>query len=156
MKYTCAMCRNRQFGPASQQGSMLVISVFVIVVMSFLAVTLTRLISTSQDAIAYEVIGLRALNAARSGLEQGVLSVFCTQAVNIDNCSGGTTTQDFSDIQGLLGCSATYACTNTEVDGVNYFRFESQGQCISSDFIVSRTVSIDGKNINTDTTTVCP
>lgn len=135
---------------------MLVISVFTIVVMAFLAVTLTRLLATSQEAIVYEVLGLRALNAARSGLEQGVRDVFCTQAVNLNNCTGSETLQNYGNLQGLQGCSATYACTNTTVDTVNYFRFESRGQCIVDDLIVSRTVSIDGKNINTETTTSCP
>lgn len=125
---------------------MLMISVFVIVVMSAWVITLTRLLSTSQDAVVYEVLGVRALNAARSGLEQAVREVFPTQDSDASACNDVGKNQDYSTIPGMLGCSAVYACTVSKIKGVDYFRFESRGQCISGDWIVSRTVSIDGKD----------
>ncbi len=60
----------------NQRGSMLVISLFVIVVMGLLVLTLIRLLSASSDTLIYEVYGLRAHQAAKSGLELKLTEVF--------------------------------------------------------------------------------
>lgn len=106
------------------------------------------MISASQDAVVYEVLGLRALNAARSGLEEVVLRVFATQTINPLNCQSGTVANtNFGTLQGLENCYVDYVCTVNNVDGTDYFRFDSRGTCTQADIIVSRTVSIDGKNL---------
>ena len=62
--------------PAKQRGSMLVISLFVIIVMALLGLTLSRLLSASSESIIYEVYGQRALNAARAGVEAQIALAF--------------------------------------------------------------------------------
>lgn len=42
----------------SQQGSMLVMAVFIIVIFGLLASALSSILSSSQDAVSYEVLGV--------------------------------------------------------------------------------------------------
>jgi len=137
---------------------MLLISIFAIVTLGFLGMSMSRLLSTSSSAIIYEVYGLHALNAARSGLEKQVLSVFSTQSSDASVCyAEGANLSDLSKrqitqytgIEGMESCSSESLCTVVEVDGTNYFRFESQGICQleGENIVVSRTLAIDGRDV---------
>lgn len=59
-----------------QQGSSLVIAIFILVVMLLLGVALTRVLSTSSETIAYEVVGARAYQAANIGLQRRLTELF--------------------------------------------------------------------------------
>ena len=52
-----------------QRGCMLVISLLVILVLTLLGLTITRLLSSSSETIFYEVVAQRLLSAARAGIE---------------------------------------------------------------------------------------
>ncbi len=131
-----------------QQGSMLFISVFVIVVLGMLGLTLTNLLATSAESVAYEVMGLKALNAARSGLEVQISRAFPLESSSsASNCN---TTIDLSltAVPGLEGCSARAECREDSSLGViTYYRFSSTGECVVSDVIVSRTVAVDARSL---------
>lgn len=133
-----------------QQGSMLMISVFVIVVMLFLGLTLTNLLSASANTVAYEVLGMRALQSAKSGLEQNIQTVFPLDTDGTfdqlpGTCAAGTTQTP----AGLPNCQFTASCSaqNYTYDSVTYtyYRFTSTGQCSGGDVLVSRTVAVDAK-----------
>lgn len=139
------MYLNRQL--SQQRGSMLVISLFVILVLALLGVAMTRMIAATSQATVVEVSGLRALTAAQSGAQVLLQQTFPLNSP-IQVCSTTITSPTgFSDIEGLTGCSYIATCTTESVNknGVanNYYRFSSIGQCVVGDIIVSRQISLD-------------
>lgn len=155
MKYICAIPLSRS-ALKYQKGNMLMMSVFAIVVLAFLGGSMSRLLATGSDALVYEVYGLRALNAARSGLDEKVLQVFATQESDPNQCYSDAGTIDGSlsvervfSVDGLQNCRVTALCTVSEIDSTSYYRFESQGLCEleTDNIVVSRTLAIDGRDI---------
>jgi MSHA biogenesis protein MshP len=140
------MCPNSISSKHKQSGSMLVIALFVIIVMALLGLTMTRLLSSSSDAVIQEVYGLRALSAARAGVEQQIALAFPLSPA-IASCSD-TAPVVFNVVPGLENCQFDAACNALTVtdDGLvqTYFKFTSTGQCSAGDMIVSRTVYVDG------------
>ncbi|MCU7554686.1 type II secretory pathway component [Alteromonas sp. ASW11-19] len=130
---------------ARQSGSMLVMSLFVIIVLSLLGITLVTMISSASQSVVHDVVGTRAHMAARSGLGHiaatalpiGASPATCNTTIN--------SSASFTNIHGLQLCSYQARCTTTVVDngGVNYhlYRLESTGQCQTRDGWVSHTVT---------------
>ena len=125
-----------------QRGSMLVIALFVIVVFGLLGLTMTRLLSSSSETVIYEVLGQRALNAARAGIECAIANatpgIVCAQAVSMS----------FNNVAGLENCSYTVVGPINRIitDGANTFTysiFTSTGECTAGNIITSRTVYVD-------------
>lgn len=154
MKYICKTHHSLK-GLGQQSGNMLIMSIFAILVLAFLGLSMSRLLGTSSATIVYEVYGLRALNAARSGLDQKVLDVFAGQTSDASRCDADGSDsnlwvqEDFNNIPGMENCSVVALCTVTEVDSTNYYRFESQGTCEleGEGIVVSRTLAIDGRDV---------
>ena len=127
--------------PRSQQGSMLVIALFVIIVFALLGLTMTRLLSSTSETIIYEVLGQRAINAARSGIE-------CAVAAELGEGCSNPADKDFSGVPGLENCSYTVVETQpkTITDGgtsFEYLTFTSTGQCTAGKINVTRFVYVD-------------
>jgi MSHA biogenesis protein MshP len=126
---------------------MLVIALFVIIVLALLGLTLTKLLSTSSDAIIHEVYGKRALNAARTGVEQMISNAF-PFAPDTPSCSVAPASPiDLNpNIKGLANCSYLAGCeVITVTDGATYtyYRFESTGSCQVGNTLVSRNIKVD-------------
>tara|TARA_R110002167_G_scaffold346001_1_gene556515 strand:+ start:1998 stop:2435 length:438 start_codon:yes stop_codon:yes gene_type:complete len=125
---------------STQRGSMLVIALFVIIVLALLGLTMTRLLSSSSEAIIHEVLGQRALNAARSGIECAVAEEFGA------GCSNPIF-KEFSSVAGLENCSYSVAPIAKLIeDGAKTFTFwtfSSTGQCRAGKINVTRFVYID-------------
>ena len=138
---------NHEYTPSKQQGSMLVISLFVIIVMALLGLTLSRLLSSSSDAIIHEVYGQRALNAARAGVEAQIALAFPINGAASCNAVSGPTIE-FTAIPGLESCEVSAQCSELNVvDGGitrTYYKFTSTGTCAAGEMITSRTVQVDG------------
>ena len=126
---------------SAQRGSMLVIALFVIIVLALLGLTMTRLLSSSSEAIIHEVLGQRALNAARAGIECAIADEFgagCNHPV----------VKEFSGVAGLENCSynVVKATPKTITDGAkvfSYLTFGSTGQCTAGKINVTRFVYVD-------------
>ncbi|WP_139142166.1 type II secretory pathway component [Alteromonas lipolytica] len=130
-----------------QQGSMLVMTLFVIIVLSFLGVTMVNLLSSSNQAVVYEVLGARAKMAAQSGVQRLLTTAFPLNA-SIADCSVTISSPAaFSSGSGLENCSYQATCTTTQVVkknvNYNYYRFESTGVCQANDIWASRTFELD-------------
>jgi MSHA biogenesis protein MshP len=125
---------------ASQKGSMLVIALFVIIVFALLGLTMTRLLSSSSESIIYEVLGQRALNAARSGIECAVTDRFGAGCTNSSN-------HIFSGVGGLENCSYSVESDSKAIeDGskeFTYWTYTSTGQCSAGKINVTRVVFVD-------------
>lgn len=117
-----------------QQGSALVIAIFVIVVLLGLLLALTRILTSSSESVVYEVLGTRALLAAQSGLELASTQLFPLEQP-VANCSVVNTEFTFTGA-GLSNCRARLDCvasTPIEVDGAEriIFQLSSTGECRS-------------------------
>lgn len=132
-----------------QNGSMLLTAIFVLIVMSLLGLTLTRLLSASSDAVTHEVYGIKAMNAAQSGLQRKIADAFPLDgsAALCDGAGESPLNLALNNIVGLENCSAVATCTQTSYDGGDmiYYRFMSTGTCIAGNNVTSRTVAVDGK-----------
>lgn len=155
-------------GGVSQQqaknisGSALVVALFVIIVMSILGAGLVKILDSSSETVAYEVIGTRAFQTAQIGLQWGVQQRFPLLPATPTHCDGTVVTAvssdsssdlvglvpDFSDVEGLKGCHVTkLLCTDFRVDGETYFTIESTGQCDSGDVITVRKLEVTARTL---------
>ncbi|WP_339720767.1 MSHA biogenesis protein MshP [uncultured Paraglaciecola sp.] len=125
---------------STQNGSMLVIALFVIIVLALLGLTMTRLLSSSSEAIIHEVLGQRALNAARAGIE-------CAVAEEFGAGCNHPSLKVFNDVPGLENCSYSVNPVSKLVeDGAKTFTFwtfSGTGQCTAGKINVTRFVYID-------------
>jgi|GEM_PF-339504 len=143
--------------PAQQQGSALMLALFIIIVLTLLGSALVKVLSTSSETIAQEVIGTRALMAANSAMqtELSILFPLATDAAipNPIGICNANNAHDLppagSDISGLYHCNASTTCDlyHTQ-DLINYYRLTSTGECGSS------AISAESKNLVRSTRTV--
>lgn len=131
----------------TQQGSSLVIAIFIIVVMASLGATLLNMMTTNEEDYAYEVLGIRAYNAAQTGVQRKLQQIFPLNAVpNIAECVD--VTFDLSTVDGLNQCSVNITCTTIKHNSVNYFTVSSVGQCQINGETTSRMVEVKAKSLN--------
>lgn len=151
--------RKRSKLPVKQQGSALMLALFIIIVLTLLGSALVKVLSTSSESIAQEVIGTRALMAANSGMQAHLQKLF---PLNGSVACPGDFIYDFSetgsDTQGLYHCKANTSCTLYFPDpttGVNYYRLTSTGECGSSAVAAnskavvrsSRTIQVEARSL---------
>jgi len=132
-----------------QQGSALVIAVFLIIVTSLLAAGLIKMLSSTADSVAYEVIGTRAFQAAQTGAQLKLAQIFPLGTAPV-TCAVAdlNAVPDISAIDGLKGCEITLTCnSDVIVDGVTYYRVTSTGSCTVADVITSRTIEVGAKSL---------
>ena len=99
-----------------QRGSMLVMTLFVIIILSFLGITMVNLLSSSNQAVVYEVLGARAKLAAQSGAQRLLSVAFPLNSNSIATCSTTVSSPAaFSTGNGLENCSYQATCTTTQV-----------------------------------------
>lgn len=151
-----------------QSGSVLVLALFIMIVMLLLGAALVRLLSSSGETIAYEVVGTRAYNAANTALQARLAELFPLNA-NPRHCNGTDTTTslantvttdtrvfgtntflpNLSDVDGLKQCRIqSITCDDFKEDDVTYYRLESTGQCnLSGGERTSRTVVVEARTL---------
>ncbi len=149
----------------NQQGSALMLALFVIIVVLLLGSALVKVLSTSSESVAQEVIGTRALMAANSAMQAELQQLFPLSTDPLIPLPAGTCNANnfyslkdsYGDnIAGLYHCSATTECQLYHVhESVNYYRLTSTGECGSSAIaeesigIVrsSRTVQVEARSL---------
>jgi MSHA biogenesis protein MshP len=150
---------------AKQQGSSLILALFVIIILTLLGSALMRMISTSSESMSQEVLGTRAYMAANSAMQAELQILFplnsaagVCNAINLFDYDFQTALND--DIPGLYDCSATTTCDNyypitPDPTVTQYYRLTSTGQCGSgvmaanSKVIVksSRTIQVEARSL---------
>jgi MSHA biogenesis protein MshP len=136
----------------AQRGSMLVMALFLLVVLTLLAGTMITIVSGSSKSVVHEVYGLRAQYAAQAGLENLIAQSFpagsTAQVCNTNTSS----TPSFSGIDGFRNCRFDAQCTSQEINfnGSNhrFYRYASTGFCDTGDGVVSRTLFVDAMQEN--------
>lgn len=124
-----------------QQGSALVVAVFIIVVMLAIVLALSRILLSSSDSVVYEVQGTRALFAAQSGMELALTELFPRSGAS--NCSSWTF--NFA-APGLTGCDAQVQCTAQAIASEQLsqlYLLQSTASCNANEFITSRTIALE-------------
>lgn len=117
-------------GRKNQQGSMLVISIFIIIVISVLAASLSKILSSSADSVATEVYSSKAYYAAESGMESAIYRVLRTTL----KCEAFPSKKDLGfDVAGikeLENCEVKMTCQEIVIDADNsQFYLTSNAVC---------------------------
>jgi MSHA biogenesis protein MshP len=136
-----------------QRGSALMMTLFIIIVLMLLGNALIRVLSTSSEAIAQEVIGTRAYMAANSAMQAELQKLFPLNPVtgSATYCTTPVTASyDFSGQAGLYHCEAFTKCeeyaTNTTT-GEKFYRLTSTGTCDSSTMDSTRKIQVEARSL---------
>lgn len=128
---------------SSQGGSMLIMAIFVIIVMSLLGLAVVQILSTSNRSMMTEVYGSRALNAANSGAQLKL------EKVLIDDAQCVATLYVLPEISAFHGCEVTVKCRSFTINKFDYnfkhFRIDSTATCTVADFITQRSISLEAR-----------
>jgi len=130
-----------------QQGSALVVALFIIIVMGLLVGSMSRLLVISSESISYEVLGTRAFFAAQSGMERSLSLLYVLDAPVLTSCPS-TPDIDFGavGIAGLEQCRVTTSCTAaaSSLDtSITHFYLVSTATCGTGIFTSSRTIEME-------------
>jgi MSHA biogenesis protein MshP len=146
----------------TQQGSALMLALFIIIVLTLLGSALMKVLSTSSETIAQEVIGTRALMAAKSAMQAELQTLFpLSVVVGVAGTCNVTNSYNFStagkNIDGLYHCTATTSCSLyfTDAESINYYRLTSTGKCGSGTMaanstavvVSSRTIQMEARSL---------
>ncbi len=125
------------------QGAMLVMAIFILIVISLLMSSMTRLFQNASQGVIYEVQGLRANLAANAGVERQLY-----RAVR-QNESCATLDNDLltlANIPSLANCQIALACVVLSVPGdaqanaAVYVNLQAVADCQGGDFAVQRAI----------------
>lgn len=141
------------------RGSALLVALFVIIIMTLLGGAILKMQMTSSETIAQEVLGTRALAAARTGMQIKLYKLLPLDlgisSGSSNNCTNSTYSQ-LTNISGLQQCKAIVTCENyANHDGVAYYRVVSTGECgsgtmanDSKDVVLSsRTIQVEARRL---------
>ena len=104
-------------GPKTQKGFSLVTAIFLLVVLASLGAMMMTFFTSQQQSSALDVLGSRAYQASRAGIEWAAYQVVQNSGVGFaPNCRAGATSQAPPALAGTLvdfsvsvNCSATSA-----------------------------------------------
>ncbi|WP_448214302.1 PilX N-terminal domain-containing pilus assembly protein [Colwellia sp. MEBiC06753] len=157
------MCLNQEFNliRKTQAGSALVLAIFILVVMLLLGTALSRMLSSSADSIAFEVIGIRAFQAANIGAQNQLTKLFPLNA-SAKYCNGDDIAlpepadpapvinymTSFEGVTGLNNCRVSrMVCSDFKVDDVVFYRVQSTGQCDIGEQVIERTIELEARSL---------
>ena len=128
-------------------GSALIMAVFILVIMALLGVSLSRMLSSSSDAIAWEVLGSRALMAANSGGERALFELFPPGQAVTSCASISTSITTFPASSGLSHCQTTINCNDFAQPalGTHHYQITATGQCQAGTINALRTVELEAR-----------
>ena len=144
-------------GLKQQQGSMLIVAIFVITVMVFIAVALQDVFEKAAKSVAYEVFGARALSAANTGAEVALQKIFYLngeQALVFNNASPNVATLILNSTgfkSAMFNCEVEVTIERFDVTDVTFFydythyRIESTATCVAGRFTTVRTIAVEGR-----------
>jgi len=148
-----------------QRGSALLMTLFIIIVLILLGGALMRVLSTSSEAIAQEVIGTRAYMAANSAMQAELQKLFplnSSSTCPLAPLAPSESSHDFStsgmDVDGLFHCTAKTSCSwyaTHPQTSERFYRLTSTGKCASSALqsdsknvvVSSRTLQVEARNL---------
>lgn len=136
-----------------QTGSALMMSLFVMVILILLGSALVKVLSSSSEATAQEVIGTRAYMAANSAMQAKLQKLFPLNDGTLE-CDPAPPTNDLSHIDGLYHCQADTTCipyATHPTTGEIFYRLTSTGKCGSSPLVsTSKDVVVSSRKIQVE------
>lgn len=133
--------------PRKQQGSALILVVFIIVVVGFVALIANRNQERNSEQLVSMVLGTRAEMAARSALNIE-LSRFYQSNKSAGSCYlSSPQTIDFAG-DGLAQCEATVTCRDLGVldNGLKVYQLTATGYCQVGDWSLQRIIEVGVKS----------
>ncbi|RCU49835.1 hypothetical protein DU002_09365 [Corallincola holothuriorum] len=157
--------RNDLTVASRQRGSALLLALFIIVVLFVLGAGMIRLLGSSSESVTFEVYGVRAMQAAQTGVERVLTTLFPAGGLD-QHCDGtptspllddsfsssGTTALNLAGITGLANCaSVVVECSDRKHLGVTYYYLVSTATCTvgggSTALVMSRQVEVEAKSL---------
>jgi MSHA biogenesis protein MshP len=113
----------------SQQGSALIIGIFVLTVMFIIAASLIRIVGDADESVNQEVWGTRALFSANSGADAALAQLFPVDgsAATCTNVSSSWTPP--TGLVGFHNCTVSVSCNTAAADGEIQYRINSLAVC---------------------------
>ncbi|WP_085298412.1 hypothetical protein [Cognaticolwellia mytili] len=128
------------------RGSALVIAIFVIIVISLLGAALVKMMASSQESLAFEVLGTRAYTAAQSGAQWQLSQVFPLNNAT-SSCINAETAKTFNNVEGLAQCEAKVSCSMFTNSGTTYYTITSIGECDIDGEKASREIEVEARSL---------
>jgi MSHA biogenesis protein MshP len=122
---------------AKQGGLGLPVALFIIVIMSLIAIAVNQLGASSSQSYSQNVLSTRAFYAAESGAQLRAENTLTPTACA---CSGGADVTYNFTVTGLNQCSAVTNCTSFSANGNTYCTIVSIGRCNNA--VAERTVEV--------------
>ncbi|MGK0408602.1 MAG: MSHA biogenesis protein MshP [Shewanella psychromarinicola] len=113
----------------SQQGSALIIGIFVLTVMFLIAASLIRIVGDADESVNQEVWGTRAFFSANSGADAALAELFPVDGTVEDCLNVSPTWIPPAGSAGFHGCTVTVSCSKASVGSVNQYRINSTAVC---------------------------
>ncbi|ATC97575.1 MULTISPECIES: hypothetical protein [Pseudoalteromonas] len=139
-----------------QQGSLLITSLFVAIVLLALGLALTRVIEGGAQSNAVEYYGSKAFLSAQSGVEWKLTQLFPLNAPN-GVCNADVPPNHFSATKYMencqfveLSCSSVnnVADANSPTSTVTVYRITSTVSCDSGQWTTQRSLNVEAKTLN--------
>lgn len=115
-----------------QQGIGLPAAIFVITLMTLIAVAINQLVNQNAQTFVEEINLTRAFYAAESGAGFAMNTIFPPEEYSAygttAECAAGPRVYNFI-VDGLSQCSASVTCTPIVISGTTYATIESEGSC---------------------------
>ncbi len=130
-----------------QQGFLLPVAMFIIVVMAIFAASLSRTTSETTLGVIQEVISTQAFYAAESGAQWGMGVLFSPVVVRTgvggtdERCTTMSETITFS-VNGLSNCTAIVSCAESSGIASSAYVITSIGTCGEGTSTSLRTVEV--------------
>jgi len=131
-----------------QEGSALVLALFIMIVVTLLGTFLVKMISSSAETIAFEVLGTRAYQAAQIGAQRKLSELFPLSPGTLE-CTLDSNYGEFTTVKGLENCqSRNVDCiAGPTVDDITYYTITSTGQCDFLGVFTSRTIEVKARSL---------
>jgi MSHA biogenesis protein MshP len=114
---------------SKQSGISLPVAIFVITIMSLIAVAVNQMSETSSQSYSQNILSTRAFYAAESGAQLRAQDTLSAQPCS---CGGSTDVEYNFTVIGLNQCSALTTCTSFIANGDTFCTVSSIGRCNSS------------------------
>jgi MSHA biogenesis protein MshP len=133
-----------------QHGFLMPLAIFILVTVSFFAITISRVTGQTAVATTQEAISIASFYAAESGAQYAMNRLFydtgsAISRVSVDaNCTAVNGSNLAFTVSGLDGCSASLSCSRSidAADTTSYYRIQSQGDCGSAAVSAQRSIEI--------------
>jgi len=147
------MCHKRRV-PKKQQGSAIIIALFIIIVISLLGAALASLQRDSAQGTSYEVYAARAYLSAYSAGEIALATLFPLGETVVDdvNCPAVDTPVTLDpDDSGFHGCTVSYQCEKIEpintASLATRYKIVSTAVCENAQIVTRRQITVEAAGL---------